>query len=383
VEPYNYTGGGEYRSFGYDVSEMLLRQNRTEWMNHYFSGLSVFNDTNNNGIMDMVYSEYPVDYTGDGIPEYTYTVVNTTLSEHLYDFYSNNASLGEVVTPYVNDDGQLEWSAEVVDITGVLTSSYPVVYIADATRSSEMGMAPEVLEYPEYVEIPASLESMKLTYRFEVSEDAVTLKIDQYIGDFTSPGTDEILAEAQGLSLAINYWSSFSSYETLPVTGVEPGWNNDTYTVSPDPARPEPVSAIEVPGGSMSLDWMSKDFLDIEFGGTYVWGGDGETYDVGTAVYPQYIYPVYDVAAPSSSNLMGGESWAFASYYYSSCYSKWDGHSITHDPIYRVYPNVGPGSISGWISIVLTSSVILGSVGVVMIGVICALGRNERLATRE
>ncbi len=392
ADPWNYTDTYEYRGFGYDVSEMVLRADKTEWMDHYFSGLSVFNDTNNNGIMDIVYDEYSYDFDNNGTPDYTYYSVNTTLSERKYEFYSSSAVLGDVVTPFINDDGQIQWSAEVVDIDGVLTESYPVYMLAERGYS-DTAMAPFV-EPIEYIEIPASVESMKMTYRFELTEDAVILKIDQYIGDFTDPVSGEILPEAEGLSLALNYWSSFSSYEVtawtteVPVT-VEPGSTGGATTIQPGLPEAGPVSELLVPEGDLFLD-LSGDFLDIDFGGTYVWGLDGNTYQVGTAVYPQMMGGYSDMmGAPASSDLTsgqpsditGGQSWSYASYYYSSCYSNWDGHSITHDPVFRIYPDVGSGAVSGFISMILTSSVLLGSAGVVMIGVIFTLVRKER-ATR-
>ncbi|MEM2141814.1 MAG: hypothetical protein QXS20_07420 [Candidatus Thorarchaeota archaeon] len=374
VEPQEYMGNSEYRSFGFDVNEMLLQQNRIERMNHYFAGLSVFNDSNSNGIMDMVYSEFPVDYDLDGVPDYVYQVLNSTLSELVFDFYPSSASLGEVVTPHINDNGQLEWSAEVVNITGMLSRGSPVVYLVDVLESGRGSY----LGFQGFAEIPASLESMKLTYRFEVSQEAITLKIDQYLGNFVDPITGNILPELHGLGLSVNYWSSFSSADLQPLT-----WNSTEPTQNesrPDaPLLTDSTRAIDIPGGTLVFDSMSRPFLDIQFGGTYVWGGDGGTYPVGTAVYPGYAYGQADLAAPASSELTGEYGWSSVSYYYSSCYAKWSGHSIAHDPVYIAYPRVSPGTVWSFVNTVIVISFAIGSLGIIVIRVAYVRARNSRL----
>ena len=67
--------------------------------------------------------------------------------------------------------------------------------------------------------ISASVESLEMVYRFEVTDDAAIIKIDQHIGDFTDPETGLAIPELEGLGLTMNYWSSFWSYDLAFMMG--------------------------------------------------------------------------------------------------------------------------------------------------------------------
>ncbi len=103
---------------------------------------------------------------------------------------------------------------------------------------------------------------------------------------------------------------------------------------------------------------------------------DGQTYDVGTATMPSHycVQPFYDAAmAPTPGLEVGnvGDFWSWQTFHYSSCYGNWDGHAITHDPIFSVFPMKAPGQVSQFITNLLTASVVLGGVGIVTLGVFC------------
>jgi hypothetical protein len=110
----------------------------------------------------------------------------------------------------------------------------------------------------------------------------------------------------------------------------------------------------------------------IEFGGTYVWGKDGETYDVGTAILPSYFCIVCYGGADATDELaVEAGVWSYQSYQYSSCYSNWDGYSIVHDPIFTVFPMQPPGEVSNLISGVMAATIVIGVVAVGALGVVC------------
>lgn len=361
-ESYHYDYDWQYTGYGYDVHEMFMNMNETLWMDHYFDGISVFNDTNNNGIMDTVYDEIEYDWDEDGIPDYSYFVLNESASEYLYDFYPWNGEVGEVELPHLNDNNQIEWSAEVVDIQGDLWSFTPI-YIYELYDTDP------VMEEP--VVIPVEVENLIMTYRFETSEDAAILKIDQHIGDFTDPETGGMVEEIQGLSLALNYWSSFSSYTF------------DATTWDSNPVLPVSSMAEPLPQGTLQFSDVETLRTMVEFGGTYLWSKDGQTYDVGTATMPNHycIQPFYDGAmAPTPGLEVGnvGNFWSWQTFYYSSCYGNWDGHAITHDPIFSVFPMKSPGQVSQFITNLLTASVVLGGVGIVALGVFCTRYGNMK-----
>jgi hypothetical protein len=324
-ESYEYDYSWDYTWYGYDVSEMFIIEDEFRWMEHYFAGLSVFNDTDGDGIMDIVYSEYEYDFDGDGETDWVYYGMNETASELVYEFYANQGDVGDIVLPYVNADNQIEWSAEVVDIEGDLWSTMP--NIVWCCEPKENFVEPEV--------VPVAMDRFEMVYRFEVTEDAAVLKIDQHIGDFTDPVSGETLPEAEGLSLALNYWSSFSSYtmtaENEQGTAIAPGL----------------LEADTAPDGMLYFEEDEVVRTSVEFGGTYVWGYDGETYDVGTAVMPMYFFAAQHAeGVPASELSFDTGSWMMATYYYSSCYANWDGYAVTHDPVFVAYPAQRPGVVA-------------------------------------
>ena len=395
-ETYEYDYNGNYCGFGYDVNEMFRTEDTEEWMQHYFSGLSVFNDTNDNGRMDLVYDEIEYDWDGNGEIDWVSTELNRTASELVYDFYADHAEVGEIVTPYINADNQIEWSAEVVDVEGNLMEYYPV-NICFCEIWPPLGPDPG-----EQESVPVTIDSLELTFRFETTSEAAVIKIDQYVGDFTDPDSGLIPDELEGLGLTLNYWSSFSSYTIVPEVPVNPvpvpgdptepvGINGTEYEVPPttepsetqfvDAPTSERLETSEVVDGFIRFSEEQTLRSTVEFGGTYIWGRDGSTYDVGTAIKPMYIYDysyggVRATAAELTTSIAGYGWWQTS--YYSSCYANWDGYSITHDPIFSVFPLTAPFAASAFISGLIGSSVVVGVLGVVAISVVLVRIINER-----
>ncbi len=395
---YEYNSEGSYCGFGYDVNEMLRTEDTEQWMQHYFSGLSVFNDTNHNGQMDLVYSEVPYDFDEDGIVDYVGYEMNKTVSELIYDFYADNARIGDVSLPHINSEGQLEWSAEVTDIAGNLMTFQPYsIYACEVYPGEYVAEEPEIL--------PVNIDSFKLTFRFETTDDAAVIKIDQFVGDFSDPITGLVSSALEGLGLTLNYWSSFSSYtvsgeiyvESDPLTtntdeitwsepissidggtSAEPGVDNSTmieWTSAPTDA----LESEAVPEGFLKFSEESILRSTVEFGGTYVLGRDGLTYNVGTTVMPMYFYSYEcETTTPAAELAYSLDSWWGQTYYYSSCYATWDGYSITHDPIFSVFPLKSPSIASAFITGLINTSIFIGIFGVVALSVVFVRIRAER-----
>ncbi len=388
VYDYDY----DYSGFGYDVNEMIKTENTEEWMQHYFSGLSVFNDTNENGRMDLVYDEVEYDFNEDGEIDWVSTELNRTASELIYDFYADHAEVGEIVTPYINADNQIEWSAEVVNVLGNLIEYYPINICFYEI------LPPHGSDSSDQESIPVTIDSLELTFRFETTNEAAVIKIDQYIGDFTDPESGLIPNELEGLGLALNYWSSFSSYTIVPEVPVDPD-------VPPEPTDPFGINGTEselqlttepeqqftdAPSELLETSDAVDGFIQfseeqtlrstVEFGGTYIWGRDGSTYDVGTTIMPMYFYADFYGARATAAELTSAVSsygmWQTS--YYSSNYAKWDGYSITHDPIFSVFPLAAPSSASAFISSLIVSSVVVGVIGVGAISVVLVRINRER-----
>ncbi len=356
-----------YKGFGYDIHEMAVVANQTRWMEHYFMGMSAFNDTNGNGVLDLVYNTIGIDFNGDGQVDWTYQELNDTASETAYAFYSEEAELGAVRTPFVNSDGQIEWGAEVTDIDGAFYSDdYWASMMPAMPGGYEMGWGED--DPSEPVSIPATVDSMSMTYRFEMTDTAAVLKIDQYVGDFHQPGTSDPVPELEGLSLSLAYWSTFSTYNLTVESDDEIVFGDDYEAEEELVIEPVPVSS-----GDVSFQVQDDLLASVNFGGTYVWGRDGQTYDVGTALYPLFEFEMpFEQGGGEGAFLTEAGPLSGGVYYYSSSYKNWDGYSITHDPMFEVYPDVPPGQVSSYVSGLVTASTVLSIGGVIAVVAVVA-----------
>ncbi|MHA2359799.1 MAG: hypothetical protein ACXAB5_05975, partial [Candidatus Thorarchaeota archaeon] len=288
-----------------------------------------------------------------------------------------------------------EWSAEIVDISGELLEFYPW---GPCFYEIWPPIGPDSTEQES---VPVTIDSLELTFRFETTDEAAVIKIDQFVGDFTDPVSGLIPTELDGLGLTLNYWSSFSSYtivpevpitpEPVPVDPTDPVGVNGTEYAVPPTTEPSEQVFTDAPTESLETTEVIDGFIrfaeednlrsTVEFGGTYVWGRDGSTYDVGTAIMPMYFYDYsYGGARATAAELTTSVAdygyWQTS--YYSSCYANWDGYSITHDPIFSVFPLTTPFAASAFISGLIGSSVVVGVLGLVAISVVLVRINNER-----
>ncbi|MFW9943802.1 MAG: hypothetical protein ACFFB7_02290, partial [Candidatus Sifarchaeia archaeon] len=160
-QSYEYDYDWSFTGYGFDVNEMFSTDTETQWMNHYFSGLTAFNDTNDNGIMDIVYERIGYDYDDDGESDWYYYVKDESASEDVYEFYAEDAELGDVVFPVLNSNGEIEWSAEIVNIEGNLATSYPQpIWFSGLIGAEARPVEPEE---PEMT--PVEVDRLEMVYR--------------------------------------------------------------------------------------------------------------------------------------------------------------------------------------------------------------------------
>lgn len=306
--------------------------------NHFFEGMTVFNDTNGNGIADV---EFGTNYYEIGDVAFS-DVDKSSESELLYNFWFEDFDLGMIDEPKVND-GQIDWSVEILNLNGSLYPSYSSLAIGfDQDLDFEISN-PEVSISKE---IPVIVDSLKFSYHFIPGDGDAQLKIDQFVGNFTSDDSELPLAELEGLSLSLNYWSTIIQ-DSLPIEE----WNiilvEDDEALS-DMSGDYETESVELETGLIDFVINTEDkdtdfnFTSVEFGGFYTWGKDGLKYDVGTNIMPMFTFSYGLYSQPGMSDGLeavtnansGSESYSYTTYYYSSSYRNWDGYSIDHDPVF-------------------------------------------------
>jgi hypothetical protein len=357
---------------GFDLTEFFLSKEPTviplimrntlqpQWAQHEFAGLTVFNDTNHNGIIDLV-SQKESFYAPTTAPNLEFQLLNSTQSELAYHFEANDATLGEVAVPHVNANDEIEWSMEFRNIAGELVPldvlfASPQLLLIYIPRSEHTG-------------IPTTLESLQFVCRFGLKADRAVLKVDQHIGRFLVPHNETILPEAKGLSLALSYWSGFSE-PSLVAAGEAGGIDFDHLNAS-----------RILSGGGLHFDEQTEHLADVQFGGNYTWSKTGATYPVGTMITPIFgihLAPKY-VVVPRLLGYFNPLIWVVRRYCYTSCYAHWDGYAITHDPIYTVFPAIPPVPLNGtW---ALVPAIVISIIAIVAISVVMVRIRGVRKAS--
>ncbi|MFX1563642.1 MAG: hypothetical protein ACFFDP_10100, partial [Promethearchaeota archaeon] len=320
----------EYSRIGFGITEIFLIHNTTlpslipinqlVFIQHNFMGLTAYNDTDGDGLIDLFSQseEYQ-----DDTPEMNFNLLNGSETELVYNLDIVNATVSDVNFPHLNTNNEIEWGMEFSDINGEL------IPFGNLFGSPQLMLMYVPLQGVETT--PTTVESLEFTCRFSLTNEGAVIKVDQYIGNFLIPGTQSILPEADGLSLAINYRSGLARRVRVL---------NGTTPVNTDNMN----NSLPVLSGRIDLLENDVRLADIDFGGTYVWGKDGATYDVGTVITPFYRFHCLPdfISVPQDMGYFSALDWATYQHYYSSCYANWDGYAITHDPIYTAYPAVSP-----------------------------------------
>ncbi|MFX1252163.1 MAG: hypothetical protein ACFFCZ_11205 [Promethearchaeota archaeon] len=381
-DSFEFTHESQYIMFGFSVYQHTLLNLAEDAftilsVEHFFQGMSIFNDTNGNGIIDVSYdsaSEYE-----DNIPEILDDVSNemeADESELVYNVWITGATLDEITVPHVVDN-QIDWNFSLIDVSAELWGINYYILVSDPITDEGVE---GYIHHPLEVVIP----HIEFDFTFSVEESIAMLKIDQIVGDFTDKDTGIIPSELEGLSLTINYWSTLIQTPTETEKDYELTLSDDTSS--------ESISTDEICYNSsewddgiefeISFDDYDLDLtpLSIMFGGVYTWTKDNNDYDVGTAMLPLFTFKgdIYHQAGVSDNYEFHG-SYIYGTYYYASCYEHWDGYGIIHDPTFSAIignkkdqgSSTEPHSTPGFLILSLIA-------GVVTLGGLVSLKRKRK-----
>ncbi|MFX0174190.1 MAG: hypothetical protein ACFE9L_20100 [Candidatus Hodarchaeota archaeon] len=382
-DSFEFTHASQYSMFGFSVYQHTLLNIAQDSftilaVEHYFQGMSIFNDTNGNGIIDVSYDSAS-DYE-DNLPEIIDDVSNEVEadeSELVYHVWMTGATLDGITVPHVVDN-QIDWDISLIDVSAELWGIDYYILISDpvTVESGEEGF----LHRPLEIVIP----HVEFDFTFLVEESTAILKTDQIVGDFTDKDTGLIPSELEGLSLTINYWSSLIQTPTETEKDYELTLSDETSS--------ESIACNEIVYNSsewddgiefeISFEEYDLDLtpLSIMFGGVYTWTKDNNEYEVGTVMIPLFTFKgdIYHQAGLSDNYEFHG-SYIYGTYYYASCYEHWDGYGIIHDPTFSAIignkKTQGSSTVPYWTPGFLIFSLIAG---IVTLGGIVSLKRKRK-----
>jgi hypothetical protein len=278
-------------------------------LRYEYAGIFIYNDTNDNLIMDED------EATHYFIPEAVGNVIFVTPGE-AFGIYNETGML----TLPINES--VEFGVSYLDINGTM---FPFGRSYYAWYGEEI-YGTDLRTFQERP-VDASLEELSFKLHFYVENSTATnstearIKIDQHIGNWDLDLPTGI-AVLENLSLSLNYYiyaETSGSWEVV---------SEDGTPITPD----EIVEASRI-----SLDTSGLKFAEVNMGDTYIWGGNlSMVCNVSTHTIPLSTF-VATYTDYESETSVGGWTFQSTMYFLSVGFPKWDGYFVYEDPEVVVY----------------------------------------------
>ncbi|MFX1537789.1 MAG: hypothetical protein ACFFDI_26660 [Promethearchaeota archaeon] len=346
-ESFEYSEEGQYSVFGFSVYQHTLL-NLTEdfpttfQVKHFFEGLSIFNDTNENGIMDVSYENYG-DY---GYNEIAWLYNNSIYigaekSELIFQVWITQVTLDKISIPQIMNN-HIDWGIKLTDVHAELWTTRSVIWTAGPESDLNVplydnkdGLLPAKGDFREII-----ISAIEFGFSFSIENNTNRMKTNRFIGDFTDKNTSTVLSTLNGLSLAVNYWSTYSFDETNYELALIDRESNES--LSYDEVLYNSSGWDDEIEFSMSNEAISTNItpVAVEFDELYSWTKDNYDYKVNTQLVPSFTFSndFYHQAGLSAE--YGFEDvFVTNTYYYSSCYPQWDGYGVIHGATFSSSPS--------------------------------------------
>ncbi len=247
--------------------------------------------------------------------------------------FDSNQTYGNV---NVSADTQVNFGVELLNINGTLypirmqgTEAITGAWDLRQTSGAVYGLDPANFDY--YIET-ASIDKISFMVHFSVDisqfdpnnpatwNHEVSLKVDQYIGNWNLHHFDNSVLENR--SLAITYF------------GVLGSATRTQYSAGNRPIDDTNMGSISA--NTYQFGANNTPFAEVQMGGaTYVWGKDGKTYSTGSSTAPVGAFSAMYQSSTSESIT----TWTVNAnmLFMSTGFSHWDGKSIDNDPAFVAY----------------------------------------------
>lgn len=292
--------------------QVVTRDIGVTLVEHQSMGLTVFNDSNANGMMDLGMRTIQSDRPGlNG------TVLPTRSNESLYrvDFVGASESTYTPVAKTTSVD-ELTFAFEATDVNVKLN---PIYQNRDVTVFSD--------DY--VVGGEQTIEEFGFTFRFQPNHTSgsADVKFDYTLGQWSN------LTVLEGLSLnhmIVTGVKDFSGQNR--VMRVETNNTNDEF--NPE-ATAERSRSLKIRVGQSPLADVDLDAIP------YLWDGTDEVDAVGQTLPLMFVNLLFGQTTTEADIMrtVGGEATS-AKYLYSVSYPKFSGKSIEHDPTYSMVAGV-------------------------------------------
>ena len=293
---------------------LLVSEYDYKYIEHHLLGSLVYNDTNNNGMMDIGIKTIP---TGQ------YNIAYPSIGDEAqYRFDIKEIENRNYQSPQTTDD-VLEFGSEFENVVGYLQ---PIGRSQDNTLfDTSAGQAYNV-------------DEISTLFHFSVNntDSSTNLKFDYVIGDWNNTESLEGLGFSQLLASTVVDANKQRTFN----------WrHNDNTELDDDYENASQISRFRLTHAQELFSEIQLDNIP------YIWDGTEEVNAVGQLIPMNLIDVTYGVISSESDMIRGIKGTVQRkTFLYSVSYPKWDGKSITHDPAFSaisVQPDETSGTESG------------------------------------
>ncbi len=320
-------------------------------MTHRVSGLHVFEDANDNGMLDLKWDYNETEWESGNL---TANSARINASETRYNYNIKDFTGIEVINPDdYDDDGSVDFGINLTGLSGDLVP-FGTQMIYDT-----IGIANSV---------PADITQTSHIVHFDpvVSGNPATaltgegnLKIDHVIGDWDVNGqttgagiANELnISDPNDMGLALSYTSLIFNFDFKLNT-------NSSVSMDQFSVRDDSRILIDATHDEITGDINNSAHIDggltIALGGTPITDitltGDnyttrGSTYPANASILP-LAQMVFNFGAQGltgeNANTTLGLNMNLDTFMYAVSYSEWDGSEIVHDPVFTVHTAILP-----------------------------------------
>ncbi|MFX0171689.1 MAG: hypothetical protein ACFE9L_07205 [Candidatus Hodarchaeota archaeon] len=284
---------------------LVVSEYEYSYMEHHLLGRLVYNDTNDNGMMDIGVATVPV-----GIYSLAYPTIG---DEAQYRFDIKDIKSRTYQMPQTTEN-VLEFGSEFEDVVG---------YLQPITRNQDDTLF-DVSTSQAY-----SVDEISTLFHFSVNntDGSIDLKFDYIIGNWNNSETLEGFGFCQLMASTVVDAHRTRAFQWKNENNAELGNTND------DASKISRFRFTSAEGlfGEIRLD-------DIP----YFWGDAQEEVNAVGQLIPMSLIEVTYGRISSEADLIRSVSSDVTrkTYLYSISYPKWDGKSITHDPSFAVISGV-------------------------------------------
>jgi hypothetical protein len=201
----------------------------------------------------------------------------------------------------------------------------------------------------------------------------VSIKVDQFVGDWTLHQFDNSVLEGRGLGIAYFGELGTSTFAEFHVDDEKVTNNNAASQI----------------GDIYQFGADGRTFAAVQMGSqVYDWGYDNQTYECGATTVPIGAFSAMFMTASGTSVCHYGFEGQL--YFMVSGFSNWDGYSINNDPSFGIYtsalnmvPPAGPlGDLPDWLQFVGLIAMV-GAIFLILIAVVIMNIRKRGLRTSK